>query len=304
MAPAADRPLGAHPAPPPYGGPERLALCLSWNSAARPPTAAPGSGPGSSHRGPGTPPGGPLLGDKPPSLAPAVQPTLQPSPAPRPSCPAPAILTTGTHAHVCDAPRQRLHGLIGKGGLMSQSGWRTERSSREARAPMWCEQGGAAGRPRGAEARGPAGLAGGCLEALGVGGGPCVLHPAGWTAPVIRGGRPAVQVMQRRGNHVPEGQRPSSGLCPPRTGAEIRKPLPSSTVTGPKSWVLPLWSLLVSLKMGLSAWPNNVKYKVPDCWRLTIVSFKSRVVSRSPSPPGAQLGPALGGQRRVRSGPH
>ena len=58
LAPAADRPLGAHPAPPPYGGPERLALCLSWNSAAGPPAAAPGSGPGSSHRGPGTPPGG------------------------------------------------------------------------------------------------------------------------------------------------------------------------------------------------------------------------------------------------------
>lgn len=97
------------------------------------------------------------------------------------------------------------------------------------------------------------------MEALGVGGGPHVLQPAGWAAPVTGGGRPAMQVMQRRGNHVLEGQRPSLGLCPPRTGAEIRKPLLSSTVAGPKSWLLPLWSLLVSLKMGLSAWPNNVK---------------------------------------------
>ena len=33
-----------------------------------------------------------------------------------------------------------------------------------------------------------------------------------------------MQVMQRKGDHATQGQRPSSGLCPLRTGNEIRKP--------------------------------------------------------------------------------
>ena len=117
---------------------------------------------------------------------------------------------------------------------MSQSGWRTEHSSREARVPMWREQGGAAGHP-GVRGKGPSWACRRLPGSLGGGGGPHVPHPAGWTAPVTRGGRPAVEVMQRRGNHVPEGQRPSSGLRPPRTGAEIRNPflLPQSLDPSP-----------------------------------------------------------------------
>lgn len=50
----------------------------------------------------------------------------------------------------------------------------------EARVRMWCEQAGP-WAPGGAEARGPAGCAGGSVEALG--GGPRVLRTTGWTAP-------------------------------------------------------------------------------------------------------------------------
>lgn len=84
LALAANRLPGAYAAPVPDGSPETLARCLSWDTAAGPPAAAPRSWARLLSLGARHTPRGPLLGDKPPSLAPAVQPTPQRSPAPRP----------------------------------------------------------------------------------------------------------------------------------------------------------------------------------------------------------------------------
>lgn len=139
QAPAADRPLGAQPAPAPDGGPRHWAgspgvpgvrSLTELGLRCRAPVAVPHSWARLPSPGAGHTPQRDHAGDKPPSHAPAVRPTPQPSPAPWPRCPAPAVLTTGTHAQLRDAPRRRLHGLVGKGGPVSRSGRRTERSSR------------------------------------------------------------------------------------------------------------------------------------------------------------------------------